>query len=158
MLHLLVGVLSVILVVLIVIYVVRGRSPRTNATADGFWITTEGLRQGTRIRYSCLVGRSRHQGQLLVEAGPGRMFVYTGSTPSDINVDVESFSGNSYDDSSYSSDDDDVSIGSGEGAGTYFPTPDGSDGGSYDGSSDTGSGMAGESSASNAGDGYPPAY
>jgi hypothetical protein len=137
----------------------RGSIP-TRAGVDGFWISTRGMRAGSRIRYGCLVRSSRQYGEVLVEAGPDEIFVYTGNTPSDIRLEALSYgSGRSTTDDD---DDDDGVIGTAVG-GSFSESSDSSySGGAGGGSGSSGdygsSGAAGEASASNAGDGFPPAY
>lgn len=127
---------------------------QTRSGVDGFWISTRGIRGGTRIRYSCLVRSSRHNGEVIVEPGPDEMFVYTGNTPSDIDLQVLGYGGGV----STVDDDDDIGvISTGASYSSQSSTDDSFSGSS--GGSDYGSRSASaESSASDAGNGFPPAY
>jgi hypothetical protein len=140
----------------------RGRS-RTRIGRDGFWLSTRGLRAGSRVSYVCLVGSRRHRGNLFIEPGPSEIFVYTGGAPHGIEIEVErSAAALGNDDDS----DDSLVLGNDTtddgGSSNYdtssaFAESSAADAGS---ASDTSGGSAGsgESSAADAGEGFPPAY
>jgi formylglycine-generating enzyme required for sulfatase activity len=58
----------------------------TRAAADGFWLDTSGLVAGSVVRYRCRVNGEERTGEVHVTPGPEGQFIYTGGTPSDIEV------------------------------------------------------------------------
>lgn len=84
-------------IVFIVFVAIRGSSRRlpgppavrrleTRSARDGFWIHSGGLRQGTPIRYQCMV-RGQIMNQVVhADGGHQAMFVYTGGTPVEIRL------------------------------------------------------------------------
>lgn len=163
MLPVVVGLVAFGLIVVLALTFGRRRGDiQTRSGVDGFWISTRGLRAGSRIRYGCLVPTGRHYGTVVVEPGPDEIFVYTGNTPTDVSLEVLAFSDTSRDDD----DDDDAGVISAGMGGTFSSGSDGS----YSSGTDAGSSSSGstgdygsssasaESSASDAGNGFPPAY
>jgi sulfatase modifying factor 1 len=58
----------------------------TRTVTDGFWIESPGLPVGTSLRYACRFGSAPHEDRFTIGSGPSGLFVYTGSTPSDIVI------------------------------------------------------------------------
>ncbi len=58
----------------------------TRIVADGFWLDTGGYTPGSIVRYGCRVNQQERSGQIMVEAAAAALFVYTGGTPSGVNV------------------------------------------------------------------------
>ncbi len=58
----------------------------TRTVADGFWIDSPRLEVGTILRYRCRFGSALHEDRFTVGSGPSGMFVYTGSSPSEIVI------------------------------------------------------------------------
>jgi hypothetical protein len=161
------GAVGLVLVIYLVARVLMGSGARTRVGRDGFWVQTRGLRSGSRVGYTCLVGSRRHRGNIFIESGPPEIFVYTGGAPRDVVLDVERAVSSVGDDDD---DDDGViyssgSSGSSSGGSSAFDTSSGfAESGAADAGSASdvdGSSASAESSAADAGDaggGYPPAY
>jgi formylglycine-generating enzyme required for sulfatase activity len=60
------------------------RAPRI--VNDGFWLEDPVYSPGSVVRYSCRVGHTPHSGEFTVGPGHQGHFVYTGGTPSDIQI------------------------------------------------------------------------
>ncbi|MBI3861193.1 MAG: formylglycine-generating enzyme family protein [Planctomycetia bacterium] len=60
------------------------RAPRI--VADGFWLEDPIYTPGCVVRYSCRVGHTPNSGEFTVGPGHQGHFVYTGGTPSDVQI------------------------------------------------------------------------
>jgi formylglycine-generating enzyme required for sulfatase activity len=54
--------------------------------ADGFWLDTSDLDVGSVVRYGCRVNNQEQSGQVTVESVTKALFIYTGGTPSAIDI------------------------------------------------------------------------
>ena len=55
-------------------------------TTDGFWLDAPDVVPGSVIRYRCRVNGEDQSGEFTVAPGPQGQFVYTGGTPSEVEV------------------------------------------------------------------------
>lgn len=62
------------------------RNVRWRLGKDGFWIATTSVPRGSVIRYRCRVAGQERSGQVSYEPGPQGHFVYTGGTPTAIEI------------------------------------------------------------------------
>jgi hypothetical protein len=59
---------------------------RIRIVNDGFWLDDPALPRGSRIPYRYRAGGRLHQGTIEYYPGPDGHFVYTGETPSDVEI------------------------------------------------------------------------
>jgi formylglycine-generating enzyme required for sulfatase activity len=70
---------------------VQSQTPITGGSVqrtvdDGFWLGALGGLAGHSVRYRCLLDGQPHVGQAVVQSGPQGHFVYTGGTPTDVQI------------------------------------------------------------------------
>jgi hypothetical protein len=58
----------------------------TRIVADGFWLDTSDIDLGSVVRYGCRVNNQEQSGQVTVESVTKALFIYTGGTPSAVEV------------------------------------------------------------------------
>lgn len=59
---------------------------RTRLAADGFWLDVSNIAAGSVVDYSCVVQGATQFNQITATGGVNEMFVYTGGTPTNVQV------------------------------------------------------------------------